>query len=243
MFIQQLEYRQPNSKERVPSGLMRKAIKFILPDDLKLSNKEMLLAAALAFIATYLCVTITAFITSVDHAPLFVASIGATAVLIFAVPTSPLAQPWPLIGGHLFSASIGVFCFQMIPSFMLALAVAVSLSILVMQFTRSLHPPAGAATLGVLLGTPEIQSLGYWYVLDPVMINVVVMLLLGLILNNMVPGRRYPNKPVSHRKNKQEDWVSEKALFNQNDLKAALSDMGSFVDVSYADLNRIYHYE
>jgi len=219
---------------------MRKFIRYLLPDASFLSSKETFISAVLALIATYLCVTLTAYITSVDHAPLFVASIGATAVLVFAVPNSPLAQPWPLVGGHLFSATIGVFCFQMIPDFMLAIAMAVGLSILVMNFTKSLHPPAGAAALGMLLGTPELQSLGYRYVIDPVMINVIVMLILGLVINNLVPGRSYPNKLGSEKTNKREDWGFEKSLYNQSDLEAALKEMDSFVDVSHTELNRIY---
>ena len=60
-------------------------------------------------------------------AALIVASMGASAVLLFAVPHGPLSQPWPVAGGHLVSALIGVACAKLIAPPLLAALVGVTL--------------------------------------------------------------------------------------------------------------------
>jgi CBS domain-containing membrane protein len=120
------------------------------------------------------------------------AYMGAAGVLIFAAPQSPLSQPWPLVAGHVASALVGVTCQVLIPDMVLASASAVALAILVMQALRCLHPPGGAAAMVAVVGGPAIHELGYWYVLVPVGLNALVLLGLALLINNLLPGRRYP---------------------------------------------------
>ncbi|MDH5735944.1 MAG: HPP family protein, partial [Gammaproteobacteria bacterium] len=109
-------------------------------------------------------------------AALIVASMGASAVLLFAVPNGPLSQPWPLICGHLISACIGVTCYKLIPELFLASAFAVGLSIACMHYFRCIHPPGGATALSAVVGGVDIHALGYDYVLTPVLLNAVVIL-------------------------------------------------------------------
>src|SRR4051812_41843899 len=94
------------------------------------------------------------------HIPLIVAPMGASAVLLFAVPASPLAQPWPIIGGNTISAFMGVLAAHFIPDPIIAIGVGVSLAIAAMSLTRSLHPPGGAAALTALIGGPAVTSAG-----------------------------------------------------------------------------------
>jgi len=219
---------------------MEKVLRFFLPDPSTVSNRERYLSAFLAFLATLISVFISSLMIDVSQAPVFVASIGAAAVLVFAAPKSPLSQPWPLIGGHLVSASIGVFCYQNIPSFMFAVAMAVGLAILLMYLLRCLHPPGGAAALSVVLGSAEIQAMGYEYVFTPVAVNIVVLLLTGMLLNNLVPGRRYPIEALNTKVNRRDEWATGRATFDQADIESAIREMDSFLDISHADLNRIY---
>jgi CBS domain-containing membrane protein len=127
-----------------------------------------------------------------EGAPYIAAYMGAAAVLIFAVPHAPLSQPWPLLGGHVVSAVVGVTCQKLIADPLLASASAVALAILVMQALRCLHPPGGAAAMVAVVGGPAIHELGYGYVLAPVGLNALVLLGLALLINNVIPGRRYP---------------------------------------------------
>lgn len=125
--------------------------------------------------------------------PFLIGSFGASAVLVYGAPRSPLAQPRNLVGGHLLSALVGVLCWQLFaPWPWLAQALAVSLAIALMHLTRTLHPPGGATALIATLGSPEIQALGFWYVLMPATLGPLLLLLVGLVVNNLAKTRRYP---------------------------------------------------
>lgn len=129
---------------------------------------------------------------SVSDNLFLVGSFGATSVLIYGVINSPLAQPRNLIGGHLLSAFIGVTVALLINEIWLAAAVAVSLSIVVMQITKTLHPPGGATALIAIIGSEKIKSMGYLYILSPILTGVVILLVVALIFNNITPNRSYP---------------------------------------------------
>uniref|UniRef100_A0A7V4G6G1 HPP family protein n=1 Tax=Desulfobacca acetoxidans TaxID=60893 RepID=A0A7V4G6G1_9BACT len=124
---------------------------------------------------------------------LLIGSFGASAVLLYGMPKSPLAQPRNLLGGHVISAVIGVTAAKLLafaPGW--AAALAVSLSIVMMHLSRTLHPPGGATALIAILGGPGIQRLGFFYVLVPVAAGALLLLVIALLVNNLAPQRRYP---------------------------------------------------
>lgn len=124
---------------------------------------------------------------------LVIGSFGASAVLLYGTPRSPLAQPRNLVGGHVVSALVGVLCWQLLHGMPgLAQALAVASAIALMHLTRTLHPPGGATALIATLGTPEIQRLGFWFVLMPATLGPLLLLLVALLVNNMPRERRYP---------------------------------------------------
>ena len=123
---------------------------------------------------------------------MIIGSFGASAVLIYAAITSPLAQPRNLLGGHIISAIIGVAVYKNIPDMWLASALAVSLAIAAMHATKTLHPPGGATALIAVIGSSKIHALGYTYVLIPVAIGAIVMLVIAIIVNNLAKRRSYP---------------------------------------------------
>jgi CBS-domain-containing membrane protein len=124
---------------------------------------------------------------------LLIGSFGASAVLIYGAVRSPLAQPRNLVGGHVLSAIIGVSAFLLLGHYpFLAAALAVSLAIAVMHWTKTLHPPGGATALIAVLGGDTIHSLGYLYVLVPVAAGSLIMLAVALLINNVPKTRRYP---------------------------------------------------
>lgn len=125
--------------------------------------------------------------------PLMIGSFGASAVLLYGAPRSPLAQPRNLVGGHVISALIGVACWKLMggtPG--LAQAMAVATAIAVMHLTRTLHPPGGATALIAALGTPEVTRLGFLFAAIPVAVGALVLLLVALVVNNLPKTRRYP---------------------------------------------------
>jgi CBS-domain-containing membrane protein len=130
---------------------------------------------------------------SPQNLPFLIGSFGASAVLVYGAPRSPLAQPRNLIGGHVVSALIGVLCWQLFSAWpVFAQALAVATAIAVMHITRTLHPPGGATALIATLGSAEIERLGFWYVVLPATLGPLVLLLIALVVNNLSKTRRYP---------------------------------------------------
>lgn len=124
---------------------------------------------------------------------LMIGSLGASAVLVYGAPRSPLAQPRNLVGGHVISATVGVLCYQLIPPLPgLAEATAVATAIALMHLTRTLHPPGGATALIAVIGSEPLHALGWLYVLVPAGLGALILLVVGLLVNNAVPSRRYP---------------------------------------------------
>ena len=141
-----------------------------------------------------------------------VGSFGAHAVLVFAAPNASLAQPWNAIFGNVISSFIGVTCFKLlgvgIPSEnvttllgtsgynFLSAPLAVSLSIVAMYFTSSLHPPGGAMALIATIGSAGVKRTGYWYVLMPGLFASLVQVFVAIVINNCSKddARRYPRR-------------------------------------------------
>lgn len=133
----------------------------------------------------------SAYLPVVDNTFL-VGSFGASAVLIYGVIDSPLAQPRNLLGGHVLSAILGVTVNHLVPVPWLAAALAVSSSIVLMQVTKTLHPPGGATALIAVIGTERVKDLGYLYVLNPILSGVIILLSVALFFNNVTEHRSYP---------------------------------------------------
>lgn len=129
-----------------------------------------------------------------------IGSFGASCVLIYGVIQSPLAQPRNLVGGHVISAIVGVTVATFVPDIMwLTSALSVSISIVLMQLTKTLHPPGGATALIAVTGSAEIKNLGYWYVITPVLSGVLILLIVALIFNNTTAKRYYPSHKKYHK--------------------------------------------
>ncbi|WP_062226016.1 HPP family protein [Aureimonas frigidaquae] len=168
---------------------------------------------------------------------LLIAPVGASAVLLFCVPASPLAQPWPIIGGNGLSALCGLLVASMVPEPALAAGLAVALAIAVMSLTRSLHPPGGAAALTAVLGGPLITHWGIWFAAVPVALNSALLVAIGISLHRLF-GRSYPHRPLP-AVNPQHTADAPPAVrlgFQQQDVDAALSAMHETLDVVPEDL-------
>lgn len=176
----------------------RKA-KYVLYKETLIDEKEHFFT----FLGAFIGIGLIGFLNSkhfLENDNLFlIGSFGATSVLIYGAINSPLAQPRNLIGGHLLSAFIGVSIHKLLPSpsaLWLASALSVSLSIVLMQITKTLHPPGGATALIANIGSEKIKSLGYLYVLSPVLLGVLVLFAVALVFNNISENRSYPTKQL-----------------------------------------------
>jgi CBS domain-containing membrane protein len=188
-------FETPVQDPTTPKTVRAQIRRWWLPHEQPITWRASLLTVLGCFVGLLAVGAISRAVVGSEHAPFIAAYMGAAAVLIFAAPHSPLSQPWPLLGGHVVSAFVGVTCRELIPDMLLASASAVALAILVMHALRCLHPPGGAAAMVAVVGGPDIHALGYWYVLAPVGLNALVLLGLALLINNAIPNRKYPASP------------------------------------------------
>ena len=169
-----------------------------------------------------------------------IAPMGACAILLFAVPASPLAQPWSVFGGNLLAALIGVGCADWLGHTWLATGVAVGAALAAMFALRCLHPPSGAVALTAVLGGDEVARLGYHFALYPVALNSLGLLAMALLFNNAF-RRRYPHR-IAELKNphKTRDALPRDRLgFTIEDLDAVLDARGELLDIAREDLAEI----
>lgn len=140
-----------------------------------------------SWIGGLLAIAAVAGLTEWTATPWLMAPFGATAVIVFALPDSPLAQPRNVVGGHVLSALIGLLALKLVGPHWWSMAAAVASSIALMQLTRTLHPPAGANPLVVLLAGAD-----WGFLFSPVLIGALVIVVVALATNNLMAGRRYP---------------------------------------------------
>jgi CBS domain-containing membrane protein len=172
--------------------------------------------------------------------PALIAPMGASAVLLFAVPSSPLAQPWSILGGNILSATVGVTVAALVPDPALASGLAIGIAIAAMMALRCLHPPSGAIALTAVLGGPSIHAMGYGFVLWPVLGNSLALLILAIIFNNLA-GRRYPHAPATPAPSHgtKDPPPSGRIGFRREDLDTVLKDYDQVLDIDRSDLETI----
>lgn len=177
----------------------------------------------------------TAFISQMlmDWSPYplaLVAPLGASALLVFVVPASPMAQPWAVVFGNFVSALVGVVCANAIGNPLVAGPIAVGLAIAVMFALRCLHPPGGAMALLVVLS----HATSFHYALFPAFTESLLLVLAGIAYNNAT-GRRYPHVQVAPA-----SGITDSARrFSAADFDAVLAEYNQVLDVSRDDLETL----
>lgn len=159
-----------------------------------------------------------------------VAPIGASAIIVFALPASPMAQPWAVLGGNTLSAWVGVACVNTVADPALAASVAVGVAVALMFLLRCLHPPGGAVALLVVI----LHVTSYKFALFPVLLNAVVLVMAAVFYNNLT-GRSYPHR---------QSMVAATSIsrFSDADLDVALTRYNQIMDVSPDDLKALLHH-
>lgn len=167
-------------------------------------------------------------------------SMGASAVLLFAVPHGALSQPWAVFGGHIISAFIGVTCQKLFPDQTWTPALAVGVAVGAMHYLRCIHPPGGATSLAAVIGGSEVHSLGYHYMVMPILINVVAILLMAVAFNAFFNWRRYPAHLGRRlRESKLIKPAERQFELTQEDFAAAMQELNSYVDVTAENLTEL----
>jgi CBS-domain-containing membrane protein len=203
-----------------------------------ISAREILVSAFTAAIAMVAVYVISHAVLGDTDAPLMVASMGSSAILVFAVPHGAFSQPWSVIVGHAVCAAVGVASAMLIPSLELACAVAVGVSIALSLLLRCLHPSGGGTTLVPVLGGEVVRQLGFSFVLVPVVLNAVILVLLGVLLNAAFAWRRYPVALAVRETEKSR--MPAAAMLSHDDLAHALHKLETSVEIPEIELARIF---
>lgn len=170
--------------------------------------------------------------------PYIVAPIGASAVLVFAVPASPLAQPYSVFGGNVVSATVGIAAAKLIDDPMWAATVAVAVAIVAMMLLGCLHPPGGACALFAAVGSPAVAHHGFLFPLWPVGVNTAALLAVGVAVNNLT-GRRYPHAPAPPAPAGAERPPLERVGVDTADVAAAMRQLDEGLDIHPSDVVRL----
>lgn len=213
-------------------------LKSFAPSPLHATFAEKLRSGIAGGLAIFILAWALHLLSQPQYPLLLLGSMAASAVLLYAVPHSPLAQPWNLVGGHLFSALCGWMSMAYIGDPLLAAGTAVGSAIFLMYVLRCLHPPGAATALTLVLGASQFQQMGLAWTALIVVANVLFMLLLALAINNALPFRRYPQMTTPHApvpKAKETIIIPE-----QQDMEWALVQTDSVMDISVDDLTELY---
>ncbi|ABA74601.1 HPP family protein [Pseudomonas fluorescens] len=162
--------------------------------------------------------------------------LGASAVLLFAVSSGALAQPWSIIGGYLCAGVVALLVAHVLGRTLGSACLAAGMALILMCWLRCLHPPAGAVALTMVLADPMTIAMD-WKALEPVMLSAACLLLAALAYNNLT-HIRYPKRPAEPAPAVAP--VDIQAI-TAEDLKLALADMEAFIDVTPEDLEQLIH--
>lgn len=197
--------------------------------------RDRLFACAGAAIGICLTGIITALATGHGaHVPLLAAPLGASTVLVFVLPASPISQPWPIIAGNTISALSGIAVMQVIHDPVLASGLAVGLAIALMSLTRSLHPPGGGMALTTVVGGSSIAASGFAFALVPVCLNSILLVALAWMFHRLA-GRAYPHAAApSAREN-----IDANLGVRGEDIEVAIAQLGETFDIDRRDLDRL----
>lgn len=167
----------------------------------------------------------------------YIAPMGASSVLLFAVPNSPLAQPWNVIIGNILAGVIGVTCTQLLADSTTAFSLAVGFAIFMMMTTDSLHPPSGAVAITAVLGGDAVHRLGFNFILYPVLLNSILLLVFAVFFNRLI-GRHYPLTAHLNERSK-DPTPTQKVSIQPKDIEYALDHHTELLDISQYDLEKI----
>lgn len=171
---------------------------------------------------------------------LIISSMGASAVLLFAVPHGALSQPWPVFGGHMTAAFIGITCQQWLPSGFVTAGIAVGVAVGVMYYLRCIHPPGGASALTTVIGGSEVVDMGYQFLFYPLLLNVIVILGIAMSFNFFFPWRRYPaHINTRHLTENTGQLSTSDYVLTTEDFNAAIHKLDSFVDITEEGLTEL----
>ena len=202
-----------------------------LPPPTVLTLRQRLIMVAGVFIGIGLTALLCGLLkTQLDLKWWLMAPLGASAAQVFAVPGSPMSQPWPIIGGHALSALAGILALHLFGHTDLGAGVGVALAAAFMVWTRSLHPSGGGTALFMVISQTSDPA----FIVFPVIVNAVVLVAIAIAYHRLT-GHAYPQR---QRPTKQSHLLALHR-FDASDLEAALLGYDQALDISREDVEKL----
>ncbi|MDH4549208.1 MULTISPECIES: HPP family protein [Pseudomonas] len=216
-----------------------KRLQRLLPAPLNTAPKEWLRAGIGALLGLFLAGWLTSMAYGPGIALHLLGPLAASAVLVFAVHSGPLAQPWPVLGSYALAGAVGLAMRQGFGPELWVAAAALGISLLVMCLLRCLHPPGGGVAVSAVLADSGLTAMGD-HLLEPVLLNALVLVVVAMVYNRLT-GVRYPKGTVPRKDlhHTHDPLPSERVGVSSEDLDQALEELGEFVDVTRDELERI----
>jgi len=223
----------------MPASRSESRLLRLLPPALNIPPKEWLRAGIGALLGLFLAGWLTSMAYGPGIALHLLGPLAASAVLVFAVHSGPLAQPWPVLGSYALAGAVGLAMRQGFGPELWVAAVALGISILVMGLLRCLHPPGGGVAVSAVLADPGLTALGD-HLLQPVLLNALILVTVAVLCNRLT-GVRYPKGAVIRKDlhHTHDPLPTERVGVRSEDLDHALEELGEFVDVTRDELERI----
>ncbi|MCI0911183.1 HPP family protein [Pseudomonas putida] len=211
----------------------------LLPPPLNIPPKQWLRAGIGALLGLFLAGWLTGMAYGPGIALHLLGPLAASAVLVFAVHSGPLAQPWPVLGSYALAGAVGLFMREAFGPHLWVAATALGLSLVLMCLLRCLHPPGGGVAVSAVLADSGLTALGD-HLLEPVLLNALILVLVAVVYNRLT-GVHYPKgaAPRKDQHHTHDPLPSERVGVTGADLDQALDELGAFVDVTRDELERI----
>ncbi|MEO4052352.1 HPP family protein [Solibacillus sp. CAU 1738] len=153
----------------------------------KVSHRTNFADAFTAALGGFLSIGTLLLLTSLTGAQWLMATLAGSCVLVFGAWNAPFSQPRNIIGGHLLTSTIGIITYNTLGATTFSISFAICISIFLMMMTKTVHPPAGANPLIILL-----NGYSWSYLITPVLIGSIIIVVYALIINNIRQNRKYP---------------------------------------------------
>ncbi len=163
--------------------------------------------------------------------PWLIAPMGASTVLLFAVPASPFSQPWPVLGSHVIAGATALLLLGRVSDPALAVGLAVALSMAAMSLLGCLHPPAGGTAALVIMADPELTAAGWQLLAMPIALNAVLLIFAAVVFHRLT-GHSYP-----HRPGPVPATLPGASQYDPENLDAVLDDWDEVLAISRDDLD------
>lgn len=230
----------PSTHDRSAAGRLRRALHTLGPAMARVAAREGVRAGLGAMVGLAIASLLFAPRADLHLALAMIPPFGASAVLVFAVPNSPLAQPWSALVGNTLSAIVSIAVVKLVPSMVIAVPLATGCSILAMVLTRSLHPPGGAVALTVALNPAEISEVGFRFALAPVALGTLILVLVS-VLYTRATGRKYPFRQPDEPspQGTADKPAMERLGLSEGELRELLTEFRQSTNLGVEDLARL----